>query len=575
MASPAHPYLQDQLIAYIGNKRALQPFLAGVFSRLAQPGAVFLDPFAGSGAVARLARWLGYRVLANDWEPYAYVLNYAYLCVGRTEAEELFGGGPGAQAAVEELNALGAPREEYVARHYAPRRTAAADYRTERLFYTRENALRIDAVRERLEELYPGFRPVSPRARAEKYLLLASLLYGASRHVNTSGVFKACHKGFGGHGRDALGRILGPIRLRLPELLDGPPAEAGCQEASVFARGRTADLCYLDPPYNQHQYGSNYHLLNTIALWDRPPVSEERRADGQLARKAGIREDWVKTRSPYCYRASAAAALARLLREVDTRCLVLSCNSEGLIPFEELEALLEGQGELELYGGGYVKYRGGRQSIGRQVHNLELVLVLDRGRASSPAQRERRRRFHLQSRLELLLRGAFHPQRVAAAFPVSSAGVAVPLAGKEVLLPMRGLHRFQPEAHTALAAAAADVAELEELLRRLSACACRDRAEELEVLAAELTELTEPTRPTEAAGAGTVDRSVAADGGREAGQAQRRALWLLRKLAHPKHRRRYEECAALLARLAEGGRCPLLARGLEAIYRQAAARFAG
>jgi adenine-specific DNA-methyltransferase len=229
--SAAHPYLQDQLIAYIGNKRALQPFLAEVFSRLARPGAVFLDPFAGSGAVSRLARWLGYRVLANDWEPYAYVLNYAALCVGRSEAEGLFRGR--GEALLAELNSLGAPREEYVARHYAPRSTAEADYRTERLFYTRENALRIDAVRERLEKLYPGFAPADPAARKQKYLLLASLLYGAATHVNTSGVFKACHKGFGGHGRDALGRILAPIRLRLPELLDGPEAEAGCEEAAA------------------------------------------------------------------------------------------------------------------------------------------------------------------------------------------------------------------------------------------------------------------------------------------------------------------------------------------------------
>ncbi len=558
MARPAHPYLQDQLIAYLGNKRALQPLLAKVFGRLARPGAVFLDPFAGSGAVARLARWLGYRVLASDWEPYAYVLNYAYLCVGRTEAQALFQERGGAQAAIEELNALEVPREQYVARHYAPRRTEQADYRTERLFYTRENALAIDAVRERLEELYPGFEPAEPRARAEKYLLLASLLYGASTHVNTSGVFKACHKGFGGHGRDALGRILAPIRLRLPELLDGPLAETGCQEASAFARGRTADLCYLDPPYNQHQYGSNYHLLNTIALWDRPAVSEERRADGRLARKAGIREDWVKTRSAYCYRSSAAAALAGLLREVDARYLVLSYNSEGLIPFEQLEAMLEGQGELGLYGSGYVKYRGGRQSIGRQVHNLELALVLDRGRSSTPAQRARLRRFHLEHRLDLLLRGAFHPQRVAAAFPAAEKGIAVRLAAGQVLLPMRRLHRFLPEAASALAAATAGTEELEEVFRRLSACACRDRAEELEVLAAELA-----------------DSSAAGEGEREAGQGQRRALWLLRKLAHPKHRRRYEECAALLARLAEAGRCPVLARGLEAIRRQAAARFAG
>jgi adenine-specific DNA-methyltransferase len=251
---------------------------------------------------------------------------------------------------------------------------------------------------------------------------------------------------------------------------------------------------------------------------------------------------------------------------VDARYLVLSYNSEGLIPFEELEALLEGQGELELHGGGYVKYRGGRQSIGRQVHNLELALVLDRGRRSSPAQRARLRRLHLQRRLELLLRGAFHPQRVAAAFPVAGPGIAARLAGREVLLPMRRLHRFQPEAASALSASAAQSEELEELFRRLSACACRDRAEELEVLAAELAD---------PAGAGPADGSVPAGGGREAGQAQRRALWLLRKLAHPKHRRRYEECAALLAGLAERGRNPVLARGLEAIRRQAAARFAG
>jgi adenine-specific DNA-methyltransferase len=554
MGSPAHPYLNDQLIAYIGNKRALQPFLAGLFTRLARPGAVFLDPFAGSGAVSRLARWLGYRVLANDWEPYAYVLNYAHLCVGRLEIEGLFRGGEEAQALLAELNGLGAPREEYVARHYAPRSTATADYRTERLFYTRENALAIDAVRERLEELYPGFEPTEPADRKRKYLLLASLLYGASTHVNTSGVFKACHKGFGGHGRDALGRILAPIRLRLPQLLDGPQAEVGCQEAAAFARSRPADLCYLDPPYNQHQYGSNYHLLNTIALWDRPPVSEERGADGRLRRKAGIRQDWVKTRSEYCYRASAAAALAALLQAVDARYLVLSYNTEGLIPFEELVGLLEAQGELELYGSGYVKYRGGRQSIGRQVHNVEMALVLDRGRVSSPAARARRRRFHLEQRLGLLLRGAFHPQRVAAAFPASPAGIVVRLGGVGVRLPMQRLHRFQPEAVAALAAASAGPEELEELLHRLSDCACRDRAEELEVLARELAE---------------------DDGSGKAGAAQRRALWLLRKLAHPKHRRRYEECAALLARLAEKDRYKALARGLEAVRRQAAARFAG
>jgi adenine-specific DNA-methyltransferase len=558
-----HPYLQDQLIAYIGNKRALQPFLAGAFTRLARPGAVFLDPFAGSGAVARLARYLGYRVLASDWEPYAYVLNFAYLCVGREEAEALFRERGGLRAMMEELNALPdpPPERQYIARHYAPRRSETADYRTERLFYTRENALRIDALRNRLEELYPGSPPEGP-ARKQKYLLLASLLYGAATHVNTSGVFKACHKGFGGHGRDALGRILAPIRLQAPELLDGPEAEAGCAEAAAFVRGRTAELCYLDPPYNQHQYGSNYHLLNTITLWDRPEVSEERRPDGRLRRKAGIRLDWVRTRSPFCYRSSAPQALTRLLDAVDARTLVLSYNTEGIIPFEELAALMEAQGALQVYGSDYVKYRGGKQSIGRQVYNVELLLVADRKRRPSPRQRERIRRFLLEHRLRLLLRAAFRPEALARAFASldGGRGIRIRLGAKEVSLAMEQGHRFTAEAADSLGAAAEDgaipVGELEALYGVLVACACTDREEEIRILL------------------GILEREADARGRR---LLERRILWLLRKLAHRKYRQRFEALAGeLQSRLArEPGRYATLLAGLPALERQAAARFAG
>jgi adenine-specific DNA-methyltransferase len=559
MAAAQHPYLRDQLIAYIGSKRALQPFLAGIFGRLFEPGRVFLDPFAGSGAVSRLARWLGFRVLAGDWEPYAYVLNYAYLCVGRAEAEGFFRKWGGPRALIEELNALPDPpvKAQYIARHYAPARTETADYRTERLFYTRENALRIDALRGRIEELYPGFAPEAPRQRQEKYLLLASLLYGAATHVNTSGVFKACHKGFGGHGRDALGRILAPIGLRPPQLFDGPPAEAGCLAAEEFLRGRTGDLCYLDPPYNQHQYGSNYHLLNTIALWDKPEVSSERRPDGTLRHKAGIRSDWVKTRSAFCSRADAPAALARLLDAVDARTLVLSYNTEGIIPFEELAALLEARGELELHGSGYVKYRGGRQSIDRQVYNTELLLVVDSRRRRSGAEAQVRR-FLLAHRLRLQLAGSFRPERVRQEFEPAGEGIEVRLDGRTLELPMERLHRFSPTALGTLAGEGecASIPELERLERRLEACACRDRGEELDVV----TGLLGRER----------DERLRAEW-------QRRALWLLRKLAHRKYRPRFEEASALLHALATRGprRFALLAAGLPAVERQAAARFAG
>ncbi len=565
-----HPYLKKQLIAYIGNKRSLQPLLYQVFSKIGDCGRsggrstgrstghtpVFLDPFAGSGSVARLARYLGFRVLANDWEYYAYVLNYSHLSIGSSEARGLFRSRGGPEGMLAELNALPPPPEadRYISRYYAPASTEAADYRTERLFYTRENALIIDAIRSRIEELYPG-RGIYK----EKLLLLASLLYQCATHTNTSGVFKACHKGFGGHGRDALGRILSPIRLQMPVVIDAPgKAEVDCQDAIQFVRSRPADLCYLDPPYNQHQYGSNYHLLNTIALWDKPPVNNELRGDGRLKRKAGIRKDWVKTRSAYCYRRSAGGAFRELLEAIDARHIVLSYNTEGIIPFDELVELLAGQGRVELFSNEYVKYRGGKQSIARQVHNLEFVLLLDRERSTSAADRERLGRAVLANRLAVVMKRSFCPEKIRRHFSLGSGNLdslPIRMDGRIFHLPMPHLYRFGPEAAGMIDAAV----DLPPLLEKLSACECADRQEEIQVL---LEILRASSRREEAS-----DRDA----------LQKRILWLLRKFAHRKYRERFERTVAELRAFAEEDPegFTLLLRGLGEVTVLARARFDG
>ena len=397
-------YLKRQLIAYLGNKRALLPFLSELLGPLAvRNGArapVFLDPFAGSGSVARLARSLGYEVHANDWETYAWVANRAYLSLTPAGAEALFVRDGGLAAVLAELNSLKVPREEFIARHYAPRDTRRPDLARERLFYTRENALFLDAVREAIEDRWP-------EGSQAKILLLALLAYEASVHSNTSGVFKAFHKGFGGHSGDALGRILAPMELEYPALWDSPEhAEVGCIDALEFVRGRSAEVCYLDPPYNQHQYGSNYHLLNTVVRGDRP----------EATRKSGIRADWLATRSLFCSKATAPGALEALLDAIDARTLVVSYNTEGVIPFEVLHQLLESRGRVTIRVHDYVTYRGGRQSPKRQNNNLEFVLVVDT--ATSPVSGDRARvdRFLAERRLGTLLKGRFHPGRLRQGF---------------------------------------------------------------------------------------------------------------------------------------------------------------
>jgi adenine-specific DNA-methyltransferase len=439
-ASAVPAYASTKLIAYLGNKRALLPFLLSVFSELDGERAVssFLDPFAGSGSVSRLARSLGWAVMANDSEEYSRAVNEAWLGVSAEELPGLFAAEGGLVRVLEALNATHPERENsappcevepYIARHYAPSDTASADWRRERLFYTRENAVFLDRTRCAIDALRPPLGPGSGTAAgagcrawiAERALLLGLVVYEAATHANTSGVFKAYHKGFGGHGRDALGRILSPMLLEAPLLWAGPPAELGRGDAAAFCAGRSADLCYLDPPYNQHQYGSNYHLLNTIARWDRPPVRDDRAEDGSLLYAAGIPPEWMERRSAFCSVRTAAAAFRELFDSIDARTVVLSYNTEGLVPPQELFDLLSDRAEVRIRSLEYVKYRGGRQSASRRPGNSELLFVARRreGRArstsavaaaSAPVGAELAA-LEAELRLSRALAGPFDPER--------------------------------------------------------------------------------------------------------------------------------------------------------------------
>jgi adenine-specific DNA-methyltransferase len=482
-----HPFLTEQLIAYIGNKRSLLPFLHRVFSQLAgdRPAASFLDPFAGSGSVSRLARLMGFSVSANDWEPYSFLINSCHLAVPAARLPALFTERGGLGAVLAELNSLPPPpdSERYIARHYAPRCTQSADWRTERLFYTTENALVIDAIRGRIEQMYPG-TPADPRAFDEKMVLLAPLLYEAATHTNTSGVFKACHRGFGGHGRDALGRIMAPIVLRAPVLADSlHPSRVFREDALSFLSGRGADICYLDPPYAVHQYGSNYFMLNSIAMWDQPPVSEERREDGRLRQKAGIRADWVRTRSAFCYPATAARALREVVRAADCRCLAVSYSNEGLVGLEELCDILSETGSLSLHTTDYVKYPGGKQSLHRRIRNVEMLLVVDRGARTTREGRHRVAAQLASLRIGGLASRPFHPARIRAAF--ASEPHALVLASPdraEVRIPMRHLYRFDDPPAAASALRALSPADRERVTGLLASCETADNREEIGVL---------------------------------------------------------------------------------------------
>ena len=374
-------YLKENLIAYIGNKRRLLPFIENVFLEILDKDKNIksaLDLFAGSGSVSRLLKTLDLEVYSNDWEYYSYILNYAHIRINIEETKNMFIHTGGLQNTIETINNINRikNKDRYISKYYSPKNDYNPDLKNERLFYTQYNGTKIDIIRHNIEELYKN----NAINQKEYFYLIASLIYEAATHTNTSGVFKAFHSGFGGRNKDALSRILTPISLKELPLYNGKKGYVSMLDANEFAiknKDKKFDLVYLDPPYNQHQYGSNYHLLNTIALWDKPKINKNIYINGKKTDKGGIRKDWIKTKSDYCYKKTAKNSLINLLDNINANHIVMSYSTDGIIEFDDLISILENKGDLKIATSEYVKYRGAKRSIVNKTKNIEYLFIID------------------------------------------------------------------------------------------------------------------------------------------------------------------------------------------------------
>ena len=363
-------YLTDQLIPYIGNKRKLLPLIGEAVYRTGLGSGTFFDAFAGSGVVSRLAKARGFRVIANDWEPYCEIINRAYIEINSPPSFYRLGG---LARAIAILNLIPGERG-YIATHYCPEDDMNYDTSRERMFYTQSNGRRIDAIRERIE----AWREDGTIGELEEAVLLAPLVFQAAYCSNTSGVFKGFHNGWGGKTKTAWYRIRSRLTLSPPVFLDNGLTNLVLREdAAAIARETECDIAYLDPPYNQHQYGANYHLLNTVALWDKPAISRHISGNGRRD-KAAIRTDWrTSRRSAYCYRSSALDAFADLVSALRARFVLVSYSTDGIMPVEAVIDRLSECGELSVVLRQYKRYRVSSTRPSPRPHTTEFVAIVD------------------------------------------------------------------------------------------------------------------------------------------------------------------------------------------------------
>ena len=359
-------YLSEQLITYIGNKRALLKQIGKAVMCVKQrTGKQYLrvfDAFSGSGVVSRFLKAHASFIVSNDFEDYATVIARCYL---RNRGSVNF---TALSNIVEELNARVADEplpKGFIETLYAPKDESKIR-KDDRVFYTTANARRLDNYRRMIDETPSDFRD----------LLLGPLLSAASVHSNTAGVFKGFYKDratgvgqYGGTGSDALKRIKGKIKLELPVLSRFECDHQVLQDDTnkVASQIKELDLAYIDPPYNQHPYGSNYFMLNLLVHYKQPD---------NISRVSGIPSDW--RRSGYNVRAKSLPLLEALLHTIDARFLLISFNNEGFISPNEMRAMLQKIGTVDEFNARYNTFRGSRNLRNRTIHVTEQMFLVER-----------------------------------------------------------------------------------------------------------------------------------------------------------------------------------------------------
>lgn len=361
-------FVNQTMLTCIGNKRKLVKEIKNIAqeiaNRLGKEKMKIVDGFAGSSVVSRELASLAYEIHSNDMEKYSYIMARCFLEKPSKESQDEIA------SHIDTMNKLAekGPYDDkgFVQKLYAPK-DADNIKEGERVFYTPENAKIIDTLRKYISEKVP---------QNQQHYCLTPLLTRASIHANTAGVFKGFYKDgkigkFGGAGENALERIKRPIRLDMP-IWSNYEFVAKCHNADINTLvddlPNDIDLIYLDPPYNQHPYGSNYFMLNIIATNIEPK---------NISKVSGIPANWQ--RSAYNSHDKAVASITELLKTCLSKSayVLLSYNDEGIIKKDDWNTIF-GPYNVEKKEILYDTYKGSRNLKKRSNKVIEIMYLISK-----------------------------------------------------------------------------------------------------------------------------------------------------------------------------------------------------
>lgn len=328
---------------YIGNKTKLLNFIRTSIEETlkGEKPEFFYDLFSGTGSVAESYK-NDHTVIANDILVSSCLITRVRLMKGIPDYEKL-------QELIDFLNKQSL--DGYISKKFS-------EGGGERLYFSEENGKKIDGIRINL-----GVLKNKGTISVEVYeYLLYCLLEQVHKVSNTTGVYGAFLKKLSSNAQKSV------VIEALP-ITETDKSHKTLNEDCVKLVDKIEEdsIVYIDPPYNARQYGSNYHLLETIVKYDSPKIKIVR---GQES-KSGLREDLPM--SEWCKKGKVLEELEKILK-CRAKFIFMSYNTESLIKESELVELFSKYGSVEVKRQAYKKYKSNKNKNEKNVEELLFCL---------------------------------------------------------------------------------------------------------------------------------------------------------------------------------------------------------
>lgn len=331
---------------YIGSKRALLDNVNNLLNKhIDGTEQNFLDLFAGTNVVGSYFKDR-YAIISNDLLYFSYVNAKATI---ENNEKVTFSG-------LKKIN-ISDPFEYFnddrnikpINHYYENAYTPTGDT----MYLTIENGRRIDFIRDSIDE----WKDRGLLTDVEYYYLISVLIQAIPFVSNITGTYGAYLKKWDK-------RSLKKLKIKpLPVINNSRHNKSFNEDANDLIKRVKADITYVDTPYNNRQYASNYHLLENVARNNKP----------KLKGKTSI-FDWKSLRSDYSMKKNALSAMEDLIKNLNSKHIILSYSNEGIIPEQELVDIINKYStvpaEVE-----HIDYRKYKSKVKSKADGLNEILI--------------------------------------------------------------------------------------------------------------------------------------------------------------------------------------------------------